>query len=224
MRWLKQMFSRRRRYDELSESIREHLDEKIADLMDRGMTREQAEQSARRQFGNVTLTEERSREVWQWPRLESVWSDTRYALRRLRKSPGFTSVSLLTLALGIGANTGIFTLIDAVLLKSLPVPQPEQLFLVKESNHPAEKSRFSYSFFEGASHQLPETTTLAAMAWPDNFYIRTADEQPKPVQGQLVSGNYFQMFGTYPVLGRLLAANDDVRLGGSAVAVISHAI
>ena len=67
MGWLRQLFSRRRRYDELSESIREHLDEKIADLMDRGMTREEAERAARREFGNVTRIEERSREVWQWP-------------------------------------------------------------------------------------------------------------------------------------------------------------
>jgi len=222
MRWLKQQFSRRHRYDELSESIREHLDEKIADLMDRGMTREQAGQSARRQFGNVTRIEEQSREVWQWLRLESLWSDNKYALRRLRKSPGFTSIALLTLALGIGANTGIFTLIDAVLLKSLPVPQPEQLFLIKGTNHPAEKSRFSYSFFKGVSQQLPGTTALAAMALPANFYVRIAEEQPKPAQGQLVSGNYFQTFETYPVLGRLLAPSDDRRLDGSAVTVISY--
>jgi len=222
MSWLGQLFSRRRRYDELVDSIREHIEEKVADLMDDGMTQKTAEQAARRQFGNVTRIKEQSREVWQWPKLESVWSDTKYALRRLRKSPGFTSIALLTLALGIGANTGIFTLIDAVLLKSLPVPQPEQLFLVKQSNHAAEKSRFPYSFFEGVSQQLPGTTTLAAMGWPDNFYIRTADEQPLPTQGQLVSGNYFQVFETYPVLGRLLAPSDDVRLSGSAVAVISY--
>jgi hypothetical protein len=70
MRWLRQLFTRRRRYDELSESIREHLDEKIADLMDCGMTREQAESAARREFGNITRIEQRSREVWQWPTLE----------------------------------------------------------------------------------------------------------------------------------------------------------
>jgi hypothetical protein len=75
MGWLQQLFSRRRRYNELSESIREHLDEKIADLMDRGMTREQAEQTARREFGNVIRIEERSREVWQWTAVESIAAD-----------------------------------------------------------------------------------------------------------------------------------------------------
>ena len=131
MTWPRQ--SRRRCYEGLSESIREHLDEKVADLMDRGMTRGEAERSARREFGNIGRIEERSREVWQWPTLESIWADVRYGLRRLLKSPGFTVVALLTLALGIGANTGIFTLLNAVLLKSLPVPHPEQLFLVRQT-------------------------------------------------------------------------------------------
>jgi hypothetical protein len=85
MRWLKSMFSHRRRLDELSESIREHLDEKIADLIDRGMTEEQAQQVARREFGNVTRIEERSREVWQCPTLGSIWADLKYAIRQLLK-------------------------------------------------------------------------------------------------------------------------------------------
>ena len=85
MGWLRQLFSRRRRYEELSESIREHLDEKTADLMDRGMPRDEAERAARREFGNVTLIEERSREVWQWPTIESVLGDIRFAFRQLAK-------------------------------------------------------------------------------------------------------------------------------------------
>ena len=84
MSWLKQLLTRRRRYDELSESIREHLDEKIADLMDRGMTPEQAESTTRREFGNVTGIQEHSREVWQWPRLESVWAGVRLCSQELR--------------------------------------------------------------------------------------------------------------------------------------------
>ena len=222
MGWLRQLFTRRHRYNELSESIREHLEEKIADLTDHGMTREQAEQAARRDFGNVTVIEERSREVWQWPTLESLWADTKYALRRLRKTPRFTTIALLTLALGIGANTGIFTLLDAVLLKSLPLPNPEQLFIVKQSGHPADKSRFSYPFFDRVGQRLPYAASIAAMGWPDDFYVSIGSEQPQLEQGQLVSGNYFQVFETYPVLGRLLTPADDEKIGGSPVAVISY--
>jgi hypothetical protein len=96
MRWLTQLFTRRRRYDELSESIREHLDERIADLMDRGMRRKQAEQAARREFGNVTRIEERSREVWQWPTAESLWADVKYGARQMGKAPGFAATVVLT--------------------------------------------------------------------------------------------------------------------------------
>jgi hypothetical protein len=101
MNWLTQLFGRRRRYEELSATIREHLDEKIADLTDRGMTWEQAEQAARREFGNVTLIEERSREVWQWPTLESILSDANSGFRQLRKAPGFSAIVVIILALGM---------------------------------------------------------------------------------------------------------------------------
>jgi hypothetical protein len=134
MRWLGQLFSRRRRYHELSESIREHLDEKIADLMDGGMTSEEAEQAARRAFGNVTVIEQRSREVWQWPTLESLWAATKYVLRRLRRAPLFTAIALITLAVAIGANTVIFSVVNGVLLRPLSYPNPDRLIAVDHSS------------------------------------------------------------------------------------------
>jgi predicted permease len=222
MRWLKQLFSRRRNYDEISETIREHLEEKIADLMDRGMTQKEAERAARLEFGNVPLIEQRSREVWQWPTLESMWADVRYALRRLGKSPGFTIIALLTLALGIGANTGIFTVLNAVLLKSLPVPHPEQLLLVRQNDSPADQSLFSYPLFQRLRRQSPDSALVAAMSWADSYYIATGGGPQERALGQLVSGNYFQVFETYPVLGRLFTPEDDSKLSGSPVAVISY--
>src|SRR5882762_10282016 len=100
MNWLKRLFSRRRRYDDLSVSIQEHLEEKIDELMEDGMSREEAAYAARREFGNVALMEERSRETWQWQKLESVLADVRHTFRRLGKAPGFAVTVVLTLAIG----------------------------------------------------------------------------------------------------------------------------
>ena len=127
MNWLKQLFARQRLYRELSEEIQAHLDEKVDELVSDGMPRKEALQSARREFGNVGLIEENSREVWTWPSAETFFSDVRYGLRALRHNPVFTIVALLTIAIGIAANAAVFTVVNSVLLKPLNYPKAERV-------------------------------------------------------------------------------------------------
>src|SRR5215471_16201944 len=120
MSWLERIFRRRHLYDELGDEVREHIEEKTEQLMRlESLSRAEARQAALRAFGNPTLVQTRSRDVWQWSRLESLLADLKLALRRLRKSPGFAITVLLTLAIGIGANTTVFSVFENVLLKPL---------------------------------------------------------------------------------------------------------
>src|SRR5580658_8538124 len=125
------MKRRQRMLEQLEQEIREHIEMETQDNIARGMSPEEARYAAMRKFGNVTRVQEDAREVWSFVWLEQLWQDVRFGLRMLLKSPAFTAVAVLTLAFGIGANTAIFSLIDAVMLRSLPVENPAQLMLLK---------------------------------------------------------------------------------------------
>ena len=213
MNWLKQLFSRSRRYDELSESIREHLEEKIADLMEDGMPRAQAEQTARREFGNVTLIQERSREAWQWPALESILADLKFAFRRLRKSPGFAVTVLLTLAIGIGANTTVFSVVNGVLLKPLPYPEPQHLVSLRLNAPGApgladfrDELRLSASMYlTFAAHNR---AFQSVGVWQPGAASITGVSQPEQVDTALITDGILQTFNVPPVAGQWLTAAD----------------
>lgn len=207
MSWLTHLFSRRRIYSDLSAEIREHLNEKIDALVASGLSREEATAQARREFGNATLLEERSREVWQWPSLESFIADIHFALRMLRKSPGFTAVAILTLALGIGANTALFSVVNGVLLNPLPYPNPDRLFAVDAS-----KPQFPYG-----SISYPNFLDWRRMNHCFSFfsvsrstgYLLTGVGEPEELDAAAVTSDLFPMLGIKPVLGRYFTPAED---------------
>jgi hypothetical protein len=131
MSWFQRVFRRHRLYDDLAEELHGHMEEKIEHLTRlEGTTREEAERHARKAFGNAVLIEEKSKEVWQWPTLESIWADTRFALRQMRKTPGFTFTVVLLLSLGIGSVSAVFSIVDAILLRPVPYPDPSTLVIL----------------------------------------------------------------------------------------------
>ena len=135
---------RRRQDRELNEEIASHLRLAIADRVDRGESLEEATRAVHREFGNVTVVKEITRDMWGWTTLEQLLQDVRYAVRTLRKAPGFTAVAIATFALGIGVNTAMFGVINAVILRPLPFPHPERLVAVSEvDKRPGTRSRSS---------------------------------------------------------------------------------
>ena len=219
MTWLKQLFSRRQIHADLSAEIAEHLAEKVDELMAQGMSREDATYAARREFGNVLAIEERSREVWQWPSLESLGADARYGLRQLRKHPGFTAVAVLTLALGIGANTAIFSVVEGVLLAPLPYFQADRLVVIWESHPNAPHVWISYPNFQDWQRSTSSFQQMAAFAWQGCDL--SAPGTPEHLNSLYMSAGFLALLGVSPTLGREFTPPED-RRAGVPVAMISR--
>ncbi len=222
MNWVTQLFSRRRLDGDLADEIQEHLEEKIEGLVESGMSRKDATAAAQREFGNVTLAKESSREVWQWPAIESFFGDARYGLRQLRRNPGFTLVAILTLALGIGANTTIFSWVSSVLLNPLPgASNPERVVALEEIAPNGDSKRTSYLDFRDFRDNLKliESMTVAR----EMAFAVGSETNVERIWGELVSGSYFDLLGVRPEAGRFfsIAERDDAP-NAHPVAVISH--
>jgi macrolide transport system ATP-binding/permease protein len=218
-------FWRQRKDEELEAEIRSHLDQAIRERIERGEAPEEARIHALREFGNVGLVKEVTRETWGGAMFEQLVQDLRYGLRMLLKRKGFTTIAVLSLALGIGANTAIFSLIDAVLLKMLPVEQPEQLYFIQNVGpQRLNGGAPPYPCFERFREQNHSFTGLAAFSRRD--VTVNIDGAREEVRGQFVSGNYFSLLGVRPLLGRALSPEDDSvpEKGGpdGYVAVIGH--
>jgi len=210
---------------ELDDEIQSHLEMQVEDNVHKGMSLEEARYAARRSFGGVDQIKEAYRDHRGVPVVETISQDVRFAIRVLRRSPVYTCVIVLTLAIGIGANTAIFSLVDAVLIKMLPVRSPEQLVAIDTFNQRGERNNFSYPLFE----QLRDRTNtfngvFAALDGTRRMDLIDPAEnaQPLPVEVQLVSGEYFQVLGVNAAAGRTLSIEDNKVPGGHPVAVINY--
>jgi putative ABC transport system permease protein len=226
MSWWR-FFSRRRR--DLDEEIEAHLRMAVRDRVERGETSVEARSAAAKEFGNVPLVKDVTREMWGWGRLESAVQDLRYALRRLIKSPGFTLAAIATLSLGIGANTAIFELLNAVLLQSLPVENPQELAEVRIVDR--EKARgSSVSAYPVVTNPIWEKLRedhqgfSAIAAWRDTGFSRDSGGDARFAKGLWVSGDFFRVLGVKPIRGRVFTAEDDRRGCGLPGAVISYGL
>jgi predicted permease len=219
MSWLGRIFRRRHLYDELDEEVRAHLEEKTEQLMRlENLPRAEARQAALRAFGNPTLLEERSHEVWQWPRLESVLADVKFAFRRLRKSAGFAVTVLLTLAIGIGANTAVFSVVSCVLLKPLPYPDGGQLVSLS-LNAPGAEGLASFqkglplspSMYFAFSENNRTFQSLGT--WDPQKASVTGLARPEEVNIILVTSGVLEALGVPPFAGRELTDVDQIPNG-----------
>jgi predicted permease len=224
------MRRRKRMLEDLDQEIREHIDRETQDNIVRGMPPEEARYAAVRKFGNVTRVREETREVWSFPRFEELLQDIRYGLRVLRISPGFTCVAILTLALGIGANTAIYTLIDAVMLRMLPVKNPQELVSLNlagplDTQFPRDvDGDFSTEFPYPAFVQMREHNQVlsALFAFKDTGRLSVlVNGNAEIVHGQLVTSNYFSALGVRAALGRDFAPEEDAA-GAESVAIVSY--
>jgi predicted permease len=206
-------FVRNRRYDDISVSIQEHIDERIDELMEEGMSRDEAEHAAHREFGNVTLLQERSREVWQWRRLESLLVDLKHVCRRLGRAPGFAITVVLTLAIGIGANTAVFSVLNSVLIRPLPFPEPDQLVSLHLNAPDApglaefrDELRMSASMYlTFAAHNR---AFQSVGVWQSSTATITGTAQPEQVNTALITDGILQTLNVPAAAGQWLTAAD----------------
>src|SRR5580658_4665478 len=214
------LFQFLRRKSDLAEEIESHLKMAIADRMARGESPSEARGAAMREFGNAPLVADATREQWGWLRLEVLAQDVHYALRQLRKSLGFTLTVVITLALGIGANTAIFTLVQGILLRSLPVNDPSRLYRIGDKddccyydsfqNDDGDFDLLSYDLYLHFKQSAPEFEQLAAVeAGGSGFSVRYGSSPAKSLHSEYVSGNYFSTLGVGAYAGRPLIESDD---------------
>ena len=213
--------NRSRMEQDLDRELRYHLDRRVQDLVSSGLSDSEARRKAAIEIGGLAQVQEEVRDTWFWSWLHELARDVRYASRTLLGSPGFTVTAILSLALGIGANTAIFSILHALVLRSLPVADPQKLVVISRSG-----PSFSYplfSNFRDRSEALEGVFAFRTLPWR-----LSAGSVTERITGAMVSGNYFEVLGIRPVIGTTISAEDDVKPGSGgwrgAVAVLSHSL
>lgn len=228
--WLRlKALGKRRRLDrDLQDELDFHLAMREAGSRTKGASPSDVRSAARRKFGNPGRLKEICRELWTFQTVESFLQDLRYGARILRKSPGFTTVAVLTLALGIGANTAIFSLTYQILLRQLPVQHPDELVILRSpgphnghtSSDGDNANSFSYPLYEELQGRNAVFSGLLAR-FPVSLSVAGPGFSER-ADGELVTGNYFEVLGVNPALGRLFNQQDETSAGADTVAVLSY--
>jgi macrolide transport system ATP-binding/permease protein len=235
---------RRRKEEELREELQFHLDEEAGQSQARGLAEQQAQWAARRELGNVTLVQENTRSAWGWTLVEQLGQDLRYALRTMSASKSFSLLAILTLALGIGANTAIYSFMDTILLRSLPVADPESLAVLNwhhlargmegsvihsgsgsmhdEDHGGTTAGIFPYPAFELLKKSSDSVFSSLFAYYPTREVNLMVKGQAEQSSGEYVSGDYFRGLAVLPAAGREIIPEDD-RTGAPPVAVLSFA-
>lgn len=220
---LQTLFRRNRSAKQLDDEMQFHLDHQIAENVAAGMTGEEARYAAMRAFGNLTFLREETRDTWGWIWLEQIAQDLRYGLRALRKSPAFTVVAVLTLALGIAANTTVFSAVSAILLRKPPVENPDTLCAVASTNKSeAALIWVSAPDFKSWKEQNHTFEDMAAVESGRSFTL-TGKGAPESVQGDRVRPEYFKLIGIPPLLGRTFLPTES-EAGNSRVVILSNSL
>jgi predicted permease len=231
LRRLRTLFHRSRFHADLEEEMRLHVELREQQLATQ-MPANEAHREARLRFGNATVLRERSNSVYCWNWLETLVQDTAYGLRSMLRSPGLTTIALFSLALGIGANTAIFSFLDALVLRSLPVKNPSQLVILGDGRENGITDRYgsdtlySYPFFRQFREKNTVFSDVATVFSFNSITHGTLDrrDQMQPLLPDLVSGTFFSTLGVEPALGRFFTPEDDVTEGNHPVTVISYAL
>lgn len=219
MRWYQRLFLRARTERQINSELQFHLERQIADYVAEGMAPEEACRRARLEFGGLDQVKEECRDVGAARLVEILIQDLRFGLRQVRRNPGFAAVAIITLALGIGANTAIFSVLNAVRLRALPVRTPARLVQLEQTFRGKAYNFFSYPTYIQLRNDDNAFSSLFAWAMQEmNLTLRGETE---PAQGMFVTGNYFSGLGVPPFIGRTILPEDD-RAGAPPVAVLSY--